>query len=412
MKLVIVSNFFSNDKGGAIRIAYNQAIEFKKMGHDVHVFTSEERNGLGWLEQEGIKIFTIKAKEMRYITRSYLGLFNTRIHKEFKRFLKQVDPDIVHFHDLYYQLPFSLIKIAGKSKAKVFFTIHNVMVLKYEKLIPKVEDYIFKIGFKDQIKEAGKTYNPFRNVIIRHYLKYADKIFAVSDSFKKLLNINRIRNVETIHNGINVEEWQISKSEIDRFKKKYNLINKKVIFFGGRLWKAKGGDQILRAIALAKEEEKNIILLVGAQKNKYIEEMQKLVDKLGIKKNVIFTGWLKGDQLIAAYHSANIYLFPSICFETFGMANLEAMACKKPVISSYFGGPGEVIVNNKTGYLINPNNIESIAEKIIDLLKNSEKAKKFGQAGYQRVKEYFSLEKQINTIFKFYKQFLRNEKNI
>ena len=409
MRIAIVLNIFLKDLGGAFTVVQNQAIELRKRGHDVSIFTTTEEGGDGWVEEDGVKICRIKIKKPNYFVRSYLSLFSFRINKEFKKFLNEFRPDIVHFHALFYHLPLSLIKLAKKTGAGVFLTAHDVMLIHYGKLMPKNGKYIYKITFLDHLKEAGKTYNPFRNLVIHHYLKYVDKIFAVSNALKKVLEINGIKNIEVIYNGINPSDWQVDLEKLKNFKIKYNLFDKKVIFFGGRITgKAKGGEQILRAVALVRKEIENIILLVTSEKNKHIEQMKELAKKLNIEKSVIFTNFLKGDDLRAAYHSSNICVCPSLCFETFGMGNLEAMACKKPVISTFFGGPSEVVINGKTGYLVNPNNIKLMAEKILDLLKNPQKAKQFGEAGYQRAKIQFPLSRQIDELLKYYQKFLNS----
>ncbi|MDP2946948.1 MAG: glycosyltransferase family 4 protein, partial [Nanoarchaeota archaeon] len=263
--------------------------------------------------------------------------------------------------------------------------------------------YLYRVGIIDQIKEAKKRYNPFRNIIIRHYLKYVTKIFSVSNSLKELLEINNIRNVETIYNGINLDEWQIDKEKIEKFKEKYNLNDKKVIIFSARLIEAKGGDQLLESLSLVNDRFSDFALLVVGKEWAYTEKMKKIARDFGIENKIIFTGLMEREKLKIAYNSADISVFPSLCFESFGMGNLEAMACKKPVVSSWFGGPKEVVVDKETGYLIDPNNIELMAEKIIELLKDSQKSKTFGEKGYERVRKNFSLEKQVEETLKWYK---------
>ena len=79
---------------------------------------------------------------------------------------------------------------------------------------------------------------------------------------------------------------------------------------------------------------------------------------------------------------------------------------KKPVIGTCFGGTKEIIIDNNTGYIVNPLDTQTMAEKIIDLLKNSQKAIQFGKAGYNRVEQEFSLEKQTNKYLKWFKKYI------
>jgi trehalose synthase len=61
-----------------------------------------------------------------------------------------------------------------------------------------------------------------------------------------------------------------------------------------------------------------------------------------------------------------------------------------------FGGTPETVIDNQTGYIVNSFDIEKVADKIIELLKNPQKAEQFGETGYERIKENFVLAKQLN----------------
>ena len=397
---------FSADGGGAIRVAYSQALGLSKQGQQVFVFTGTLDDNSGWSEWSGIKIYRARTKESKYILRSYIFLFNPMIAREFKNFLRAVKPDVVHFHNLYYQFPISLIKIAKERAKGVFLTAHDAMLVNYGKVMPKNGNSMYKVSIWDQIKEARKRYNPFRNLIIRYYLKYVDKIFSVSNALKKLLEINGIKNVKTIYNGIDVDEWEINLEKVQEFKERYNLSNKRIVLFGGRLSGAKGGEVILRSLALVVKMIKNTTLVVAGEKGWYVKEMIRLVKDLGIGNNVKFTGRLNREDMIFAFFVSDICVTPSIYLDPFPTVNLEAMAAKKPVIGTCFGGTPEIVLNNETGYIVNPSNINELAEKMIDLLKNPQKANKFGEAGYERVKNFFSLENQVKEIFKWYNRFV------
>jgi len=407
MKILLVLNVFWKQYGGAFGVVLNQALQLRQRGFDVFIFTTAEKKEEkeGWSEEDKIKIYRTRIKTPGYFLRNYLSLINFKRNREFKKILDIVRPDIVHFHALYYHLPLSLLKIAKKRKSKVFLTTHDVMLIHYGKLMPRGEKDIYKISFFEKVKEASRTYNPLKKILVNYYLKYVDKIFAVSSALKNLLEKNGIKNIEIIHNGIDVHYWQADAESMDKFCRKFSLYNKKIIFFGGRLSWAKGGEQLLKSLSKIKKEINNFVLLVAGEKNDYVKNLEKVSKVLELEKNIIFTGNLIGDELKTAYFCSNLVVVPSLCFDSFPTTNLEAMACKKPVVATIFGGSREVVIDNETGYLINPNNIDPMAEKILDLLKNPQKAKLFGEAGYQRVKSHFSLSKQIEEILKYYHKF-------
>jgi glycosyltransferase involved in cell wall biosynthesis len=403
MKILFLSDDFPpSSLGGAGIVAHELAVGLSKIGHEIFVITTtRNKSEEGKSSLDGLKIFKIYG---RYNPRwqSWLGTYNPFVVSRFRKIIKEVCPDVVHAHNIHYYLSYYSLKLVKKYSKAVFLTVHDVMLINFGKLLPKTDKYIYKISIAEQIANAGKRYNPFRNLLIQHYLKYVDKIFTVSNSLKKILEINGISNTETVYNGIDVDEWEMDRKKIDEFKQKYNPNKKTVIIFSARLIEAKGGDQLIQALALVNNDFPDFILLVVGKEWAYTEKIKKMSQNLNISEKVIFTGYLKEDELKLAYNVADISIFPSLCFESFGMGNLEAMACKKPAISSYFGGPSEVVIDGETGYLINPNNVKLMAEKILDLLENPEKAIKFGKTGHIRARDKFSLTKHIEETLKWY----------
>jgi len=403
--LFLLDNFPPISNTGASVVTYNLSKELLKKGHKIFVITSvQDKKDEKEEEYRGIKIFRIYSNyHVRW--RAWLSLYNPKVVSKIEKIIKELKPDVSHIHHIHSYLSYHSFRLAKKYSKSVFLTAHDAMTIHYGKIMPKNGNCFYKIGFRDQIKEAKRRYNPFRDIIIKYYLKHIDKIFAVSDAIRKFLEINDIKNIITIYNGMDVDDWKANQEEINLFRKKYNLQGKRIILFGGRLSGAKGGGKILEAMVLVKKEVDNIVLLVVGKENQYFKLMEKMTEKLYIKKNVKFVGGLDRDEMKKAFFISDICVTPSICLDPFPTVNLEAMASKKPVIGTCFGGTPEIVVNNKTGYIVNPLNIKEMSEKIIDLLKNPQKVKQFGDMGYERVKNQFSLSKQVDEILIYYKKF-------
>ena len=404
--LILVDEFPPFVYTSGAKAIYSFAVELRKRGHEIFVITSiQDKTKEGKEVWNGLNIFRIYSNyHPRW--RGWFGLYNPQTIFKIKKLIREIKPDVVNSRHIHIYLSFYSLKIAKKYAKAVFFMANNVLLFSYTKLMPKNGKCLYKVSVWDQIKQARKRYNPFRGLIIRHCLKYIDKIFAVSNSLKKLLEINNIKNIEVIYNGMNVIDWQTESGKIVKFKEKYGLLDKKVLFFGGRLSGAKGGEQILNALALIKKGIEDVILLVVGEQNQYVEQMKATVKQLNLEDNVIFTGWLGGDDLKAAYHGVDVVVVPSCYFDPLPMTNFEAMACKKPVVGTCFGGTPELVQDGVTGYVVNPFDVELMANKIIDLLKNPQKAQSFGEAGYNLVKTKFSIEKQVDKILEQYYKFL------
>jgi type III pantothenate kinase len=128
-------------------------------------------------------------------------------------------------------------------------------------------------------------------------------------------------------------------------------------------------------------------------RNVYDEQFAAAARELGVAERVVPTGWLDGDELACAYAATDVFVTPSICFDTFGLVNLEAMEHGKPVVATAFGGSPEVVEDGVTGFVANPFDIAVFSERIARLLGDPELAHRLGQAGRERVGRNFTVER-------------------
>lgn len=402
--------------GGAEMAAYRLVGEYIKRGHQNIVVTTVQPKGFTKFPREelvdGTVIYKIYANyHERW--RAYLSLWHPLVWR-LKEILKKEKPDVVHIHNIHKYFSYYSLKIIKQTGIPIVLTVHDCMPICYKKFTcffnekdlsgqPKIS---YKINLQRCLKCQRFRYFPLRNLIVRYFLnKYPNKIIAVSQELKSLLNTNGVRCDDFIHHGVELNDFQIRLEEVEDFKSKFNLTGKKIIFFGGRLSYAKGIEHLIRAVKLLAEKCEGVLLLIAGQAN---DDVLNLIEKLGLEEKVLITGWLGNKNLLCAYAVSNIVVFPSLCFDTFGLMNLEAMAMKKSVITTCFGGSKEIVVDGVTGYVVNPLDIEKMADKIEDLLDNSEKAKAMGEAGHQRVLEKFTLDKEVNAYLDIFSE-LKNK---
>lgn len=217
-------------------------------------------------------------------------------------------------------------------------------------------------------------------------IESADKVIAVSNLMKqdilKFFNIPSDK-IEVIHNGVDLNKWKYTPLS-DSLKKKYNIADDYILFVG-RPTPQKGLEYL---VAAADKIPVQIVLgATGADTKDYEDRMIKEVAK---KKNIVWIHeLLKEEEYVQLYSSAKIFVCPSI-YEPFGIINLEAMACKTPVIASATGGILEVVLPEKTGLLVEPKNSNQIADAVNRLLKDEKLRKTMGEEGRKRVEEFFS----------------------
>ncbi|MBU6214863.1 glycosyltransferase family 4 protein [Patescibacteria group bacterium] len=412
MKIAVLSDTFPpRGSGGADAVAFALAKALKKRGHEMIVITtSRDPQDAGERLVEGLTVHTIAtAYDLRF--QAYVSLWNVPVARRVRRILSDFKPDVVHAHNVHAYLSYRSLIAAKRLGAHVILTAHDVMTFNYGKLTSFINPndlsvptaFNYRVSAWQQLREQRFRYNPLRNFLIRRTLRQSvDRIVAVSDALKQALADNGIGNVQTIHNGIDVREWEEPVEDIADFKRAHR-IGDSAILFGGRLSGVKGAVNIIKALARIVSEVPEAELLILGQKDAYADRMLALARDLGIIDKLIFTGWIEGRTLHQAYYAAAVVAVPSLCFDSFPTMNLEAMACGKPIVATCFGGSREAVEDGTTGYIVNPSDIETLAAKLIDLLSNPSKSRAMGAAGRARVSTEFTVGEQAAAYEKLFR---------
>lgn len=210
----------------------------------------------------------------------------------------------------------------------------------------------------------------------------------------------------TIHNGIDISEIDsaIAYADSDHVFQKYNALlkNKKVIGVVARLRSEKGHALLLASMVIVVKAIPDAVLLVigdGPDKS-ILEDMAKT---LGMNDNIFWLGPLESTVVYRFYKIMHVIAIPSV-FEGFGLSAIEAMAAGRPVVASKVGGLKEVIEDGLTGYLVEPKK-EILAEKLIELLKNTNAANNMGTAGRHRAEQLFSMQKFGKSMTSVYERY-------
>jgi glycosyltransferase involved in cell wall biosynthesis len=185
------------------------------------------------------------------------------------------------------------------------------------------------------------------------------------------------------------------------------------ILYAGSWSKPKGIFVFLKAIKLLERRRQDFEALIAGSPYLYdtghvlkwqidAERMVKeLVSKL---KSAEIIDNVEYDEMPQLYQWSDIFVFPSVWEEPFGLCLIEAMASATPVIASHVGGIPEVVKDEKTGLLVKPGDPEALAEAIEYLLDNEDKRRNFGVEGGRKVKRLFSLEAHIRNLIDIYKK--------
>lgn len=410
MRIVLLNDRIPPEgRGGAESVVWRLAQGFQSAGHDVHIIATTPDAPFDEI-REGIPTYHIHAK-FADRWRAWRSLYNPQTANPLREKLRQIQPDVVNAHNIHFYMSYHSLKIARDLSLPTVFSSHDVMPFAYTKLSHFIkpdlaqmtlpDDYRIPFGFN--LKQNRFRYNPFRNQVIRHYLsRYAQIRTTPSHALAEAHQANFLPPFEVVHNGIDVDEWETAHPLM--LMKLYNeldLYHKKVILIAGRLTTHKGTHQLLSAMSrlVDKIPDMRLLVLTATPLSKQIPpEFEHL------KPYIVPGGWLTGKALVAAYHMATVMVTPSIIFDTFPTVNLEAMAVGLPVIATAFGGSREVVLDGKTGYIINPYDIDRFAGHLENLLMNNALRIEMGKAGHRHIRENFTLSGQIEQMIALYQR--------
>ncbi|RZK55538.1 MAG: N-acetyl-alpha-D-glucosaminyl L-malate synthase BshA [Pedobacter sp.] len=244
------------------------------------------------------------------------------------------------------------------------------------------------------------TYKP----VVTFSINQSDGVTTVSEDLKQdtYKHFDIKKDIKVIHNFIDFSRFSLQPK--DHFKKAIAPNNERILIHTSNFRKVKRTEDVIRMFQKVQERIPSKLLMVGDGPERTANE--RLCRELNIDDNVRFLG--KQDAVEEILSVSDLFLMPSES-ESFGLAALEAMACKVPVITSNAGGLPELNVDDFCGYMCNVGDIDDMANKAITILSNEDTLKYFKENALTRAKD-FDLKKILPLYIDFYNEILEKSK--
>ena len=384
MNILLLSQFFSTTKGGGEYVFKTIAKVMAQNGHKVWVITNNVKDET-YQESENLKIITVNPT-IQYkggLPPTFLDniRYSLNAFQKGKNIIKNQKIDLIHSNNFSPALAGSLISYFTKTPH--ITTIHDIFSI-YDKKFWK------KWTAQSNISSTNARLVPFFEKLMMRFR--FDCIHTVSDATKNdILKIGTKKPICVIPNCIQDKVWIKTEQKNNQF------------VYIGRLVFYKNVEVILHAwcIVTKKIPDAKLIIAGDGPNKKLLEE---LVKKLNMTQNIIFMGYVTVEQKSKLLAESNALLFPST-MEGFGLVMLESFQQNRPVITSNIPPMSDIIENNKTGFLINPNDEKEWAEKIISIIKDPEISNKMGREGNKVLKEKYNQELFYKNLLKMYNEF-------
>lgn len=281
--------------------------------------------------------------------------------------------DIVHIH---WPNPTAVLAyLASHHRGHLVFTYHSDIIRQ---------------------KVMSKAFWP----ILRHALQRADAIIVASPDYVAASPVlQKFREkCRVIPFGIPLEDFdQADAIEVARIRKKYG---RRIVLGVGRLVYYKGFEYLIRAM---KQTDAHL-LIIGSGPLR--EELEREKRECGVSDRVTILSEIK--DVAPYYHAAEVFALSSVArSEAFGIVQLEAMACSKPVVNTQLdSGVPFVSVNGVTGITVPPKDVEALSRALNTLLDDPALRERYGRAGRERIEQEFNLQVMTERTLQIYEEVL------
>jgi len=320
-------------------------------------------------------------------------------------------------------LPFLVRKIAPLTDLKALFTLFKILRKERPDI---VHTHTSKAGFLGRFASFLARvpiiiHTPHGHVFHSYFGPTLTKIFVIAEKISSLItdkiitltNRERDEHIErriaplnkfiTIHSGVDLDRFMNLNIDIKKKKKELNIPQDfYVIGTVGRLVPIKGHKYLVSAAEMIiKEFPKTVFVIVGDGFLKPI--LERHAEALGIRKNIVFTGWRKDVPEIL--YLFNVLVFPSLN-EGMGRVMIEGMSLGKPIVASNVGGIRDLIEDGKNGLLVPPRDSNALRKAISRLIRNKKLAEGLGKIGKMEVYPDFDASTMVKKIDNLYESLL------
>lgn len=258
------------------------------------------------------------------------------------------------------------------------------------------------VYFHSEVVRAAWKYNFFYRPFLRRVLDRASAILVASPAMRDTaVQIAQYRDkIRVVPYGIDLHALEATasvRSDCDRWRARFGP--SPLLLFVGRLVPYKGVDVLIRAMAGLDAQ----LAVVGDGPER--AALQALAAEHGVAERVHFLGAVEDADVVALYHASDVFVLPSVTrAEAFGMVQLEAMACGKPVVSTKLpSGVPWVNAHGESGLVVAPGDVAALREALSGLIACPDRRTSLGAGARQRVEREFTADRMASRTLEVYR---------
>lgn len=366
--------------------------ELIKRGWQVELLTGAIEGRYEEYVWEGMRVKRTPLMDLNSLNPEKIKALKDQIREELEQFIEEVNPDIIHAHNMHYFSPVHakvLDEIKRKREIPLVLTSHNVW-----------EDELW-----DEMNRLADIW---------------DMVISVSQYIKdEMVKVGyRAGRIVVVHHGIDHRRFHPpTEEEYAAARRRYPALgDRPVIFHPARMSLDKGCHISVKALRIIKERVPDVMLVLagtgktvdwGSHQQKHVRMIMDMIEEYGLKDNV-YVQFFPWEEIPYMYQAADICIYPSCFEEPFGLVMLEAMATGRPIVVSRAGGMPEVVKDGQNGFIVEMKNEEELADRCLQLLLNPDLAEAMGKKGREMVEKHYTKEIMTEKTINVYEMALEN----
>jgi len=384
MRILIANDTFHPDLNGNSYFTHRLASSLIKRGHQVLVIAPSQTFHHEKSIRGGVPVFGVRSMSIPHYA-NFRVTIPWFAKKTLTNVIKEFNPEVVHIQS-HFAVGRMTMRIAKKLGMKVIGTNH---------FMP--ENLVFYFHFPNWLEKKAIrwAWNDFRSI----YEKLDFVTTPTKTAADLLKKYGFLKQVLPVSNGIDMKKFH-SGQDATYLKQRYDLPNKPVLLFVGRLDKEKNVDLVIRALASIDPKIAPHFLIAG--KGYEMENLRRLAKELKIEDRVTFAGFVSDEDLPFLYNTATVFINAGTA-ELQSLVVMEAMATGLPVIGVNAMALPELIHDGENGYLFPVGDVNKLAECIQKLFSDVQLRGSMGKKSLEIIGNH-DVEKSMSKFESLYRE--------
>ena len=353
MRILVISHGYPPTLSGVTLVAQKLARAMVRRGHAVTVVAASEDGSAHEEEDDGVRVIRLQSRSNPFWSDGALPVVS---QAQLRQIVLETNPDIVHSHETAL-LSLQLLRLGLDHEVPLVATCHY---------LPRfVSQYVGWDGRLDVLAESIVW-----EYAIRLLNQFDHAVFPSNTQAAAFGERGLTAPTTVISNGVNENRYRPGRDGVERVQARYELPNGPRVLFVSRLAKDKRIDVLIESMVPLRKAGAHLVLVgVGDDESR----LREITRDLDLEDRVQFLGFVPEQDLPSLYRASDLFAIASEC-EVQSIPTLQAAATGLPIVAVDAAALPDLVVDGLDGHLVPPGDPGAIAEAVLDILANRDRA--------------------------------------